>query len=246
MTETWLLLIDPKLSATDNMAIDSANLIRAARKDFPPVLRFFDWENPSISMGYNQSIEEIDEEKCREDGVDIVTRPTGGRAVLHWNEITYSLVIPVGHNLAEKSIIESYKQISEALIIGFRKIGIDAELARGEAGGHRLPSCFSSTSRFEITANGLKIVGSAQRRKSGAFLQQGSIPLTPEYRNLIDYVRGIRRQRIYDSVKSTCLSEILDDIPERESVIQALIYGFKSRMHMDFKAAYHPDIQAIC
>ena len=133
-----------------------------------PVLRFFLWRPPAISLGYLQSESDIDAEKCARDGIDIVRRPTGGRAILHSAEFTYSVTIPPWHPLAKMTILQTYNEISRALALGLRNLGIPAKLARGTGRiNPKNPSCFSSTSRYELVVDGKKLVGSAQRRKNG-------------------------------------------------------------------------------
>jgi len=229
----WRLIIDGRLPGRENMAIDAELLQRAADPGFVPVLRFYDWGRPTITIGYGQKRADIDFDRCKADGLDFAVRPTGGRAVLHWNEITYSVVLPVGHPICRLNILESYRVISSALVTGFELLGIKAELARGAPGGYRNPSCFSSASKYEIVVGGKKLVGSAQRRKKGAILQQGSIPVGPEYRKLGKYLKNQPTEAELAG-KSTCLSECLDVIPERSGTIEALLRGFEIELGIEF------------
>lgn len=169
------------------MSIDEELLNRAQTENAAPVLRFYTWDPPAVSLGRFQKLEEaVDATACRRRGFDIVRRPTGGRAVLHKAELTYSVIARVDNPLFPPDVLGTYKVIAEGLLAGLANLGIKAEMV-SKAGrlGHLVeknsknPSCFSSPSWYEIVVNGKKIIGSAQRRLSNAFLQHGSI--------LIDY-----------------------------------------------------------
>jgi len=230
--ENWLLKTDPKLSGKENMAIDAELLRKAVKPDFTPVLRFFDWERPTITIGYCQKRSDLDFDRMGEKAIDFAVRPTGGRAVLHWNEFTYSITIPAGHPICEMSVLDSYRLISSAFVAGFEMLGIGAELARGEAGGNRQSSCFSSTSRYEVVVGGKKLVGSAQRRKNGAILQQGSIPIGPEYLELDKFLK--KSKKTSSENKSTYIAECIDTVPERIDFIHAITRGFEEELKIRF------------
>ncbi|MDH4162174.1 MAG: lipoate--protein ligase family protein [Nitrospirota bacterium] len=169
--------------ASDNMAVDEQLLAQALLPGALPVLRFYAWDPPAVSIGRFQRLETaVNADACRRRGVDVVRRITGGRAVLHNSELTYSIVCPEGNALFPPDVIGTYKVIAAGLLAGLRNLGIPAELVT-RTGRHaelvkknsRDPSCFSSPSWYEIVVSGRKIVGSAQRRVPGAFLQHGSI-----------------------------------------------------------------------
>ncbi len=228
--EEWFVLIDPPLPGAENMNRDRELLKWAySAENSRPVLRFFMWNPPAISLGYMQSEKDVDSNLCARDGIDIVKRPTGGRAILHWTEFTYSVVLPPEHPLAKTTILETYNEISRALALGLRNLGIPAKLARGTAKlNPKNPSCFSSTSRYELVVNGKKLVGSAQRRKNGAVLQQGSIMAGDEYIKLADYLTAhqdaVRREL---QNHSTFIKQILGYIPEYQQFVESMIAGFK-------------------
>ncbi|MBN1969987.1 MAG: lipoate--protein ligase family protein [Candidatus Delongbacteria bacterium] len=169
-----------------------------------PIFRVYRWKPYCISLGYHQKIEEIDREKLTESGIDIVRRETGGRAVYHADELTYSMIIPQNSEFYSDSIMEVYNRISTALVDGLKRSGVEmAELERGEAPDfkglykEKLSSiCFSSTSTFEVVAGGKKLVGSAQKRMKGAVLQHGSMLVGNRHLDLIDYLN------ISDKLKS--------------------------------------------
>src|SRR6187399_495983 len=181
---SWDLIIDGPLDGLSNMAIDAALLDEvnesAAAKT---IVRFYQWRQPTISLGRNQKIESaVNREFCDRKGIDIVHRPTGGRAVLHDDELTYA-VISNDDSCFGDTIYANYKRVSEALCDAYVRVGVRAVLApetrkvpTPRNGSD--PPCFVSPSRYELTVDGRKVVGSAQRRIKNSFLQHGSMPIT--------------------------------------------------------------------
>ncbi len=151
-----------------NMAIDEVLL--ASRV---PVLRFYQWEPCAVSIGRYQDLGDIDLDYCTENCIDVVRRITGGKAVLHEKELTYSFIID--KELMPMSIIESYKIISSAIIHGLRTLGLNSEMNSSKIENRDNPVCFQESSFNELTINRKKFVGSAQVRKKGKLLQHGSI-----------------------------------------------------------------------
>ena len=155
-----------------------------AAHDQPPTLRLYGWRPPGVSLGYFQPLDEgIDVAECRRRGYDIVRRPTGGRASLHDDEVTYSFCIRQEAMRGGHSVMASYRQISRGIIAGLGKLGAqvrlgDAAAPRPAAQAEVRALCFARTARCDLQAAGRKIVGSAQVRRDGAILQHGSIPLT--------------------------------------------------------------------
>lgn len=170
----WRMLITNPLDGATNMALDEALMLRAERTG-EAVLRIYGWSRPTLSLGRNQVARgKYDIEGACERGVDIVRRPTGGRAVLHHREITYSVTAPVS---AFGTLRESYAAINRLLIHGLRLLGVDAMEAdpRGVTPKPGILPCFVLPSKGEIVAEGRKLVGSAQVREGGALLQHGSV-----------------------------------------------------------------------
>jgi lipoate-protein ligase A len=163
------------------MAIDEAILISADSGRSLPTLRFYGWSTPAVSLGYFQEFsKEVNIENCRALGIDIVRRPTGGKAVLHENEITYSVVSPKDNPLFPEDILGTYRVISSCLVQALQSMGINASISDQcqRNGINTLRSlCFSEPSRFELLVHGKKICGSAQVRTKNAFLQHGSLLL---------------------------------------------------------------------
>jgi lipoate-protein ligase A len=191
--EKWRFLDTGKGNAFFNMALDEALAESLSSGMSGPVLRLYEWERETVTCGYFQNVRDIlDIAKCSENRIDFTRRPTGGRAVFHKNEIAYSVIDFTGSPFFGGSIMDSYSSICLTLIDALRRLGIDADYERGirktdENSGHSAP-CFSSVSRYEITLGGKKIVGSAQRRFKGVFIQQGSILYGPGQEKITDYL----------------------------------------------------------
>ena len=175
----WRLLSYRVLRAAENMAIDEAVFRLNRQEGLPPTLRFFGWQPPAVSLGYFQKTSrEIDVAACRQAGIDIVRRPTGGKAVLHEHELTYSLVASADHPLFTGDIVGTYRVVSACIVEALRRLGLTPEIAfegRTAAGTPLEGYCFAAPSRYELLVGGRKICGSAQVRARGTFLQHGSL-----------------------------------------------------------------------
>lgn len=155
-------------NAFTNMAIDEVLLSSKV-----PVLRFYQWEPCAVSIGRYQDLDDIDLEYCAKNSIDVVRRITGGKAVLHEKELTYSFIID--KEMMPRSIIESYKIISSAIIQGLRTLGLNPKMHSTKVENRDNPVCFQEPSFNELTIYRKKFVGSAQVRKKGKLLQHGSI-----------------------------------------------------------------------
>ncbi|MBV8694155.1 MAG: lipoate--protein ligase family protein [Ktedonobacteraceae bacterium] len=177
-------------SATLNMAIDEAILLHHLEGKVPPTLRAFRWSQPSISLGRFQNVErEIDVEKCRQRSVALVRRPTGGRAVYHRDEFTYSIVISKRYDIPS-GVVASYAYLAQGIIAAFARLGVDAELSDGRVSKRPSAACFASSTQADLSSSGFKLIGSAQMWKDDALLQQGSLPLddrAAEFFSLLRY-----------------------------------------------------------
>lgn len=183
----WRLVNSGISDAANNMAVDEAILQAHARGETTPTLRFYGWQPAAVSIGYfQQAVSDINIDKCRERGIDIVRRLTGGRAVFHHEELTYSIVVREDYPLVPPTITGSYRYFSAGLLAGLNKLGIDASMSMPQAAygqtkrrrRHASAACFDAPSHYEITAQGRKLAGSAQVRKEGVVLQHGSVLLT--------------------------------------------------------------------
>jgi lipoyl(octanoyl) transferase len=175
--DIWRVLFSSPADGAWNMALDEAIREAVTAGHVPPTLRFFAWEPPTLSLGIAQPAADADRTALARFGWGLVRRPTGGRAILHTDELTYSICAPEEHPLTAGGILESYRRLSRGLLAGLRLLGVDAqadaEPIRGTAGA----VCFETPSRYEITFAGRKLIGSAQARVRGGVLQHGTLPL---------------------------------------------------------------------
>lgn len=186
MIEQWRFIDSGPGDAFYNMALDEAISMAVKKGIVPTTLRFYGWKEISVSLGAFQGISTVILEYCRSNGIPIVRRPTGGRAILHGDELTYSFSSR-NTGLFCLSLLNTYKIISDAFFSAFKKIGINVERKMERTPGIELiksPLCFNSTSYGEIISDGKKIIGSAQRRWDDGFLQQGSIPYFIDYEKI--------------------------------------------------------------
>ena len=246
---TWRLLNTGYADGATNMAVDEAILLAVAEGKAPPTLRFYGWQPPCLSIGYNQSAGEVDVERCRERGVDFVRRPTGGRAVLHADELTYSVVAPQDEPRVAGGVIESYRRLSQGLIAGLRALGVDVHQALTPTPPSPLPLsqsregrrgaeavCFEVPSAYEITVGGRKLVGSAQVRRRGCVLQHGSLPLAGDMARIIDFLRvpEEKREELKRELRerATSLGEALGRAVPFKEAARALAEGFAQALNL--------------
>jgi len=161
------------------MAIDAAILAAVEGGKSLPTLRLYRWDPPCLSLGYSQAFSDVDTDQLTAKGWDVVRRPTGGRAILHTDELTYAVIGPKSDPRLAGSLMDSYQHISQALFEALTHLGLPVKVHTGKnPEAHHQPVCFENPSNFEITADGKKIIGSAQARKKTSLLQHGSLPLT--------------------------------------------------------------------
>lgn len=235
-----------------NMDYD-VELVERCKNENMSFLRFYRWKPYAVSLGYNQTKfsagQKIDTEKCKEDGIDIVTRPTGGRAVLHSEELTYSVVTK-----SHESVHEMYRKISLALLNGLRliepenpglqKLSFTKEmpdlLKLAKIGMYNL--CFNTSIKNEINCNGKKLVGSAQRKFGDIVLQHGSVLIGKHHENIINYLqideKAKDRLRKEIELKTTCLNDILNRSVSYEETASALLKGFESTFNIILNNKY--------
>lgn len=162
------------------MAVDEAILETTGQGQANPTLRFYAWEPACISLGYGQPLTDVNLPKLQSNGWDVVRRPTGGRAVLHVDELTYSISGSASDPLLSGGVLETYQRIARVLVHALNALGVLAEMEGNKVsrgGGNVNPVCFEVPSTYEITAKGKKIIGSAQARRGNGVLQHGSLPL---------------------------------------------------------------------
>lgn len=246
----WMLLNTGCSRGEFNMSYDLQLVHELAAGDAEGFLRVYGWNPPCISLGYHQQLQDIDLEKCRSAGVDVVRRPTGGRAVLHSDEVTYAVVFRVNG----ESVSEIYCSVGSALVNGLRRLHPQIALARIESSLESNPSprsnipCYSSIARYEIQYRGRKIVGSAQRRYSfpsnrgglnEVVLQHGSILLGPSHLRIAEFLNAksadsILRLRNDLAVRSIDLLTVLGRPATFEEVAECVKDGFESEWGIEF------------
>lgn len=179
----WRFISYADADAYTNMAVDEAIMAAYCRGNRNPTLRLYGWNPPAVSIGYFQCAEKaVNIKACKESEIDVVRRLTGGRAVLHEHEITYSIIIGEDYPGMPQSVVESYKFLCEGLLEGLNSAGVKVSMESGKkktgkkkTGGELTQACFDSPSTYEIVHDGKKLVGSAQLRRNGVILQHGSI-----------------------------------------------------------------------
>ena len=185
----WRLIVDaaPRSGAA-NMALDQAMAEACAAGASLPTVRFYRWQPPAVSLGRHQSYADVDEAAALGRGYEIVRRPTGGRAILHTDEFTYSVAAPQDEPRVQGGVMDSYLRISQALLAGLRRLGVQADKAPASVrvGPDVSAACFEVPSAYEITTGPRKLMGSAQSRRAGYVLQHGSLPLVGDITRLVD------------------------------------------------------------
>ncbi len=235
----WDLILDGAIDGVSNMAIDAALLDEVNESpDAKTIVRFYSWIRPTLSLGRNQKIEKaVDVEYCGGHGIAVVHRPTGGRAVLHDDELTYAVISNDAGYFGD-TIYGNYKRVSEALCIGFNHLGIPAVLApdtrkAGPTSKGSDPPCFMSPSRYELMVDGRKIVGSAQRRVRESFLQHGSMPITVNYEALA-FATQLADIRLLETEMAGC-ADFLPARPTLQELTGAFMRAFQEYFSIEFQ-----------
>lgn len=186
----WRIIISDPLPGAMNMAVDAAILSAVGRGEVPPTLRLYRWDPPCLSLGYSQPFSDLDQGQLRSRGWDIVRRPTGGRAILHTDELTYAVIGPKTDPRLKGGLMESYRRLSQALSESLKILGLPVQVHSGKnPDSINHPVCFENPSDFEITVEGKKIIGSAQARKKEGILQHGTLPLIGDLTRVIQVLK---------------------------------------------------------
>jgi lipoate-protein ligase A len=228
------------------MAVDEAILEASVRGDVPPTLRLYAWEPPCLSLGYAQASNDADLPRLSALGWQLVRRPTGGKAILHTDELTYSVAGPADEARLSGGVLDSYRRLSQALLLALSFLGASAA-AHPQAGSVpdsdvKGPVCFEVPSNYEITANGKKLIGSAQSRRLGGVLQHGSLPLFGDLGRItqaLTFSNDASRQRAQERLfqRATTLQQVLGDAPAWQEAAQAFVQGFEAALSLDLHAA---------
>jgi lipoate-protein ligase A len=237
---SWRLLVTPPARGAWNMALDEAILEACGRGDAPATLRLYAWEPACLSLGYAQPVEDVDLGRLQARGWDLVRRPTGGRAVLHTDEITYSVIASPGEARTSGTVLEAYNRIAAALVETLRLLDLPVEIQeRPQAGNNNSnPVCFEVPSTYEITVGGKKLVGSAQARRKDGVLQHGSLPLTGDLTRILQVLvfpeesaRLAAAGRLLE--KATTVETVLGRVIAWETAAEAFMSAFRSRLNLD-------------
>jgi len=213
-----------------NMAMDEAVMIGLEKHLSTPVLRVYKWHPPTISIGYFQPISEIDLKKCSTDGIGVVRRLTGGRAVLHDKELTYSIIFSE-EEFEPFTKKEIFTFIANCLIETLRLLGIEARIAEKSRGNLKSPDCFASPAQYELeTTKGEKLIGSAQVIRRGIVLQHGTIPITDSYKKISQYLTDYNQPT---PKLSKSLSESAGRIITEEELLRAIFDGFSNFINLE-------------
>lgn len=244
--EIWNFIDSGDCSPSYNMALDEALLEWHSTGKMSPVIRFYGWNPPTLSIGYFQKVEkEINMDKVRDLGIGFVRRPTGGRGVLHEHELTYSVIVSEGHPDMPKTVTEAYRVISEGILKGFHRLGMEAYFAvphtdeeKEALKNPRSSVCFDAPSWYELVVEGRKVAGSAQTRQKGVILQHGSILLDldeDKLFSLFNYPNERVKERMQKSFKNkaVAINEISDLKINLEEAKKAFKLGFEEGLNIE-------------
>jgi lipoate-protein ligase A len=231
------------------MALDEALLESVAARRQPPTLRFYQWDPACLSLGHAQPVEDADRDRLRSLGWHLVRRTTGGRAILHTDELTYSVTAPIDHPLFAGGVVSSYRRLSRGLVAGLRLLGVDGDTAREQppAEADRTnPVCFETPSAYEITAGGRKLIGSAQLRRVAGVLQHGSLPLWGDVGRICDVLayrdmatRTLAAERVRG--RATTLEQLLGRRVAWDQAAESLAAGFRDALNLQWTIAEPSD-----
>ena len=234
-TSPWRLVVDSDLRGALNMARDVAVLEAVAESQSPPTLRLYGWDPPCLTLGRHQGVEAANLEFCRAKGIDVVRRPTGGRALLHHHELTYAVVAPLGTGPLPRHLQDAYRSICGALVAAVRELGVNGELNGGEVnlqlpGPRSTAPCFEAPAGGEVVVSGRKLIGSAMRKHGGTILQHGAI--------LIDWDNELQTGAMGLSNDSTLqqqvttLAEELKRKPPRQEVEMTIFEALSAELRV--------------
>lgn len=245
MKDVWRFIDSGACSPAYNMALDEALLTWHSEGRIPPTIRFYGWDPATLSVGYFQKVEkEIHLDKVREYGLGFVRRPTGGRAVLHDQELTYSVIVSEEHPDMPATVTEAYRVISQGILEGFTDVGLEAYFSiprtEEELSSLKKPRsavCFDAPSWYELVVEGRKVAGSAQTRQKGVILQHGSIILDIDEDKLFDLFKypservRERMQRNFRN-KAVAINALRSEPLTMEEAKQAFRKGFEKGLNI--------------
>jgi len=236
--KTWRFLDTGVLSPACNMAVDRALLALHANGKSLPTLRLYQWRPPAVSLGYFQKRHDLDLEACQRLGFEVVRRPTGGRAVLHLEDLTYALIAGTGEGMPS-AVTAAYHLIAQGLLNAFRLLGIEAKMGRERDDPHRTDICFLRCARGSIVHRGKKLVGSAQTWHGPSLLQHGSIIVRPQVEAWLGLVRAEGESPVELqarlAARLTSVQEILGWTPKITEIKEAVRQGMAQALGVELQ-----------
>ena len=238
----WRLLRHPPALGTRNMAVDDALLELSRRGDSPPSLRLYDWQPACLSLGLAQPLADVDTARLAAHGWVMVRRPTGGRAILHTDELTYSVTGPTEEPRLVGGVMESYKRISAALMRALQLMGLRVQQQANSMlanGADPAAVCFEVPSDYEITLGGRKLIGSAQARRKGGVLQHGSLPLSGDIARITEALRYESEEARAASAervraRAATVQDGLGHAPTYAEAAEAFVAAFAEVLNIEF------------
>jgi lipoate-protein ligase A len=225
------------------MAVDEAILEAVGQNQALPTLRLYAWQPPCLSIGYAQPCADMDQAKLRQLGWNWVRRPTGGRAILHTDELTYSVIAPYSEPRIAGSVLESYQRLSKALLAALHTLNIPAEAQPLSASTHSQqsePICFEVPSNYEIVVQGKKLIGSAQARRKQGVLQHGTLPLYGDLNRITSVLVFTDKQAREDAgikllTRATTVESVCGQRISWEKAAHSIIEGFQSQLNLELQ-----------
>lgn len=234
---TWRLISHLPARGAWNMAVDEAMLEHSGRGDSPPTLRLYAWDPACLSLGHAQPFADVDVVRLQARGWDVVRRLTGGRAILHTDELTYSVTGGVGEPVLVGGVLESYNRLAQALLLALKTLGLPVEVEERKTGEQAVanPVCFEVPSSYEITVSRKKLIGSAQARRQEAVLQHGSLPLMGDLSRICQalvFENEALRERASTRLleRATTVESARGDIVDWETAARAFAEAFETQL----------------
>ncbi len=222
----WRLIRSAPADGATQMATDEAIWRAVAEGLSPPTLRLYAWDPPCLSLGRHQRADEVNREALAAAGYGLVRRPTGGRAILHIDELTYAVALPLTHPLASGGVLESCRNISAGLLAALESLGVrEADAHQQKPSPEVGPVCFETPGEFEIVVGGRKLIGSAQARGRGGLLQHGAFPLTGDIARICAFL-VVPADPARVRARAATLAEVLGREVSWEEAADAVATGF--------------------
>jgi lipoate-protein ligase A len=230
----WRLVLDGPRDGGLNMALDRVLLERRAAGLCPATLRLYSWNRPTVTLGRFQSADDVDAESCTRRGFDVVHRPTGGRGVLHDDEVTYAVVAAVADGVP-RGVAASYRHFSAALAEAYRSLGVPAELTSRSRGRAGAGACYMHATQADLSLGAAKLSGSAQVWHGDAVLQHGSFVISRDVEAEADVLRMGEEGAKELASAAVTLEDALGTRPSRGEVAAAAVRGFEHALGVSFE-----------